>query len=388
MKDLTAIKGVGEFFAKKLSQAGYQSITNLTDVNAKRLQADTGIPLPIAARIIKEAQSLIAETDSDKYVVGVDMGGTKILAATIAEDGTIVSRAKTATKAHKDPTKVIDRIADCINTAIEQAGLKKSSIQAVGIGAPGPLDPQDGVIIFAPNLNWYNVPLKKELENRLDIPTFLDNDVNVGTVGEFTHGAGQGVNSLVGIFVGTGIGGGIVLNGELFHGTNKTAGEIGHIIVKAGGPKCNCGNSGCLEAMSSRIAITKRIRRAILKRGKKSRILELNDGNLDSIRSGTLAKAVAAGDKVTIKVMRRTAKYLGIGVASVVNFLNPEMIILGGGVVEALDDKFIERIRRFAVAYALPNTMDGVEIATAKLGDDAGVIGASVLARQHLVITS
>ena len=140
--------------------------------------------------------------------------------------------------------------------------------------------------------------------------------------------------------------------------------------------------------MSSRIAITKRIRRAILKRGKKSHILELNDGNLDSIRSGTLAKAVAAGDKVTIKVMRRTAKYLGIGVASVVNFLNPEMIILGGGVVEALDDKFIERIRKFAVAYALPNTMDGVEIATAKLGDDAGVIGASVLARQHLVTTS
>ena len=158
MKDLTAIKGVGEFFAKKLNQAGYQSITNVTDVHAKKLQADTGIPLPIAARIIKEAQSLIAEADSEKYVVGVDMGGTKILAATIADDGTIVSRAKTATKAHKDPTKVIDRIADCINTAIEKAGLEKNSIQAVGIGAPGPLDPQDGVIIFAPNLNWYNVP--------------------------------------------------------------------------------------------------------------------------------------------------------------------------------------------------------------------------------------
>ena len=387
MKDLTAIKGVGEFFAEKLRQGGYQSIANIVNVNAKSLCADTGIPLSHAARIIKEAQSLIAKTDSEKYVVGVDMGGTKILAAIITGDGTILSRAKTATKAHKDPTKVIDRIADCINKAIKQAGLSKASIQSVGIGAPGPLDPKDGVIIFAPNLNWYNVPLKKELESRLNIPTFLDNDVNVGTVGEFTHGAGQGANSLVGIFVGTGIGGGIILNGKLFHGTNKTAGEIGHIIVKANGPKCNCGNSGCLEAISSRTAITKKIRKAVLKQGRKSHILELNDGNLDNIRSKTLAKAVASGDKVTIKVIRRTAKYLGIGIASVVNFLNPEMIILGGGVVEALDDEFIKRIRKFAKAYALPNTMDGIEIVTAKLGDDAGVIGASVLARQNLGTT-
>ncbi len=387
MKDLTVIKGVGEFFAEKLRQGGYQSIANIVNVNAKSLCADTGIPLSHAARIIKEAQSLIAKTDSEKYVVGVDMGGTKILAAIITGDGTILSRAKTATKAHKDPTQVIGRIADCINKAIKQAGLSKASIQSVGIGAPGPLDPKDGVIIFAPNLNWYNVPLKKELESRLNIPTFLDNDVNVGTVGEFTHGAGQGANSLVGIFVGTGIGGGIILNGKLFHGTNKTAGEIGHMIVKANGPKCNCGNSGCLEAISSRTAITKKIRKAVLKQGRKSHILELNDGNLDNIRSKTLAKAVASGDKVTIKVIRRTAKYLGIGIASVVNFLNPEMIILGGGVVEALDDEFIKRIRKFAKAYALPNTMDGIEIVTAKLGDDAGVIGASVLARQNLGTT-
>jgi glucokinase len=159
------------------------------------------------------------------------------------------------------------------------------------------------------------------------------------------------------------------------------------MIVKANGPKCNCGNSGCLEAISSRTAITKKIRKAVLKQGRKSHILELNDGNLDNIRSKTLAKAVASGDKVTIKVIRRTAKYLGIGIASVVNFLNPEMIILGGGVVEALDDEFIKRIRKFAKAYALPNTMDGIEIVTAKLGDDAGVIGASVLARQNLGTT-
>ena len=383
MKDLTSIKGVGDSFAKKLRQGGYKSVTHIVNANAKNLQADTNIPLPIATRIIKEAQILNTHKGSKKYVVGVDMGGTKILAATITEDGTILSRAKTATKAHKNPTKVIDRIADCINKAIEQASLSKNNIQSIGIGAPGPLNPQDGVIIFAPNLNWYNVPLKKELEDRLEIPTFLDNDVNVGTMGEFKHGAGQGVNSLVGIFVGTGIGGGIILNGELFHGANKTAGEIGHIIVKADGPKCNCGNSGCLEAISSRTAITKQIRKAVLTQGKKSHILELNDGNLNSIRSGTLAKAIAKNDKVTIKVMQRAAKYLGIGIASVVNFLNPEMIILGGGVVEALDDKFIERIRKFAAEYALPNTMDGVEIVTAKLGDDAGVIGASVLAHHN-----
>ena len=225
---------------------------------------------------------------------------------------------------------------------------------------------------------------KAKLEANLSIPTFVDNDVNVGTLGEYAFGAGQGVKNLVGIFVGTGIGGGIILDGKLFHGVNKTAGEVGHMIVEAKGPRCGCGNFGCLEAVASRTAITRDLQKAILKKGKKSKLTELNGGNLDLIRSKAIARAVKHGDKLTIKVVQRAAKYLGISVASIVHFLNPEMVVLGGGVVEAMGDSLLDPIRHAAAEYALPTTMDGVQIVAATLGDNAGVIGASVLARERL----
>ena len=317
-------------------------------------------------------------------VVGVDMGGTKILAAVVDTAGNILGTAKIPTEAKNRTSVVIDRIADCIQKAIQKSTVATDSVQAIGIGAPGPLDPETGVVIFAPNLGWKNVPLKSELESRVDIPTFVDNDVNVGTLGEHTFGAGQNVQNLVGIFVGTGIGGGIILNGELFHGASKTAGEIGHIIVKAGGPKCGCGNRGCLEALASRTAMTKTFQKAILKKRKKSIITKLTDGDLGLIRSGTLAKALRRKDKLTLKVFKKTTKYLGVGIGSIVNFLNPDMIVLGGGVVEALDDRFINDIRTAANKYALPDTLKGVQIVRAQLGDDAGVLGAAALARQRL----
>lgn len=334
---------------------------------------------------MKHSQTRLTEISSpDDLVVGVDMGGTKILASVINAAGRIISQSKTATKADKDVKKVIDRIARCIRKAISQAGIESTQIRAIGIGAPGPLDPETGVIIFAPNLGWSNVPLKSELEARTGIPTFVDNDVNLCTLGESAFGVAQGVKSLVGIFVGTGIGGGIILDGKLFRGASETAGEVGHIIVKSDGPRCGCGNLGCLEAVASRTAITRQLRKAILKHGKTSILLNLNGGNLDLIRSSTLAKAVRRGDKLTAKVMRRTQKYLGIGVASIINFLNPEMIVLGGGVIEAMGDGFLAGIRRVTEKHVLPSTMSGVQIVGAKLGDNAGIIGGAVLARQRL----
>ncbi|RKU30730.1 ROK family protein [Candidatus Poribacteria bacterium] len=316
-------------------------------------------------------------------VVGVDMGGTKILAAIVDEEGNILGTSKIRTNAKDGSSNVIDRIADCIQMVIQGTDVSRDSIQGVGIGAPGPLDPETGVVIVAPNLGWENVPLKSELEERIDIPTYVDNDVNVGTLGEHTYGAGQGIKNIVGIFVGTGIGGGIIMNGELFHGASKTAGEVGHIIVKEGGPKCGCGNRGCLEALASRTAMTKSFKKGI-KKGKKSVVTKLTDGDLNSIRSGVLAKAVDAKDKLTKKILNRTTKYLGVGIGSIVNFLNPEMIILGGGVVEALEDVFVDNIRTAANKYALPGTLDGVQIVKAHLGDNAGVLGAAALARQRI----
>ena len=320
----------------------------------------------------------------DSNVIGVDMGGTKILSAVVNAAGNILATAKIPTQAKDETSIVIDRIADSIKEAFQKSDVSADTIRAIGIGAPGPLDPETGVVIFAPNLGWKDVPLKTELEERIGIPTFVDNDVNIGTLGEHTYGAGRGVQNLVGIFVGTGIGGGIIMNGELFHGASKTAGEIGHIIVQEGGPKCGCGNRGCLEALASRTAMTKQLRNAIIKKGKKSVIKNLTDGDLEQIRSGTLAKALRSKDKLTLKIFKETTKYLGVGIGSIVNFLNPEMIVLGGGVVEALDEDFIKAIRKASKKYALPDTLKGVQIVRAQLGDDAGVLGAAALARQRL----
>ena len=331
-----------------------------------------------------EVDSAQQELAHDDYVVGVDMGGTKILATIIDSNGQIISRSKVPTKADKGADQVIDRIAECIRKAIERAELETPRIRAIGIGAPGVVDPEAGRVIFAPNLRWSNVALKSTLEDLLKIPVFVDNDVNLGTLGEQALGAGKGAENLVGIFVGTGIGGGIILNGELFYGDNKTAGEIGHTIVKAGGPKCGCGNRGCLEVLASRTAIAKQVRKAILEQGKKSILPKLNGGDLELIRSGALAKAVEGGDRVTTKATRRAQHYLGIGVASIVNFLNPEVVVLGGGIVEAMGDDFVNAVHHAAAKYALPNTMNGIKVVSAKLGDNAGVIGASVLARRKL----
>ena len=318
------------------------------------------------------------------HVVGVDMGGTKILAAVVDAEGNILNTSKIPTQAKSKTSVVINRIADCIREVIDKSPVDADSIGAIGIGAPGPLDPDTGVVIFAPNLGWKDVPLKTELETRVDIPTFVDNDVNVGTLGEHTFGAGRGVKNIVGIFVGTGIGGGIILNGKLFHGASRTAGEIGHIIVKAGGPRCGCGNRGCLEALASRTAMTKEFKKAIEKKGKKSILSNLTGGDLGLIRSGVLAKALHSNDKLTKKVFKNATKYLGIGIGSIVNFLNPEMIILGGGVVEAVGDKFLNDIRKATDKYALPDTLKGVQIVGAQLGDNAGVLGAAALAKQRL----
>ena len=176
-------------------------------------------------------------------VIGVDMGGTKILSAVIDAEGNILGTAKVPTKAKKGASEVIDRIADSVRKAIDKSGVAAESIQAIGIGAPGPLDPATGVVIFAPNLGWRDVPLKAELEARVGFPTFVDNDVNVGTLGEHVFGAGRGVQNVVGIFVGTGIGGGIILQGELFHGASKTAGEIGENYCQGRWPRCGCGTA-------------------------------------------------------------------------------------------------------------------------------------------------
>ena len=240
------------------------------------------------------------------------------------------------------------------------------------------------MVIFAPNLpGWKDVPVKTVVEKALKKPVFLDNDVNVGTLGEHVLGVGRGVRDLVGIFVGTGIGGGVIMDGRLHRGLNKTAGEIGHMIVEIGGPRCGCGNRGCLEAIASRSAISRDIAAAIGK-GKKSKQIKRRLSDPASIKSSDISRALKQGDRDVEKIVKRAAVALGIAAVNIIHILNPEMIVLGGGVVEAFGDHIVPPVRKTVKKKSLPLTGNLVQIVPAELGDDASVLGASVLARQQL----
>ena len=296
-------------------------------------------------------------------------------------DGRIVGRARAKTKAWRDDEDVFSTIARTGHQAIGAAGLALADLAAVGIGAPGPLDPGSGYIIESANLKFKNFPLGPRLTEEFGVPTTVENDVNAGVYGELRAGAARGARDVLGVFVGTGIGGGLILDGQLYHGSSLNAGEVGHIIIKAEGPRCGCGNRGCLEALASRVAITRDVRRAI-KRGRKSVLaahLEKKNGLLSS---QTLKGAYDARDALAVRVMNRAAKSLGIALGSLVNLFGPEMIVLGGGVVEAMGDEFIARIDRATRKIAFEICVRNLKIVKAELGDDAGVIGAALLARE------
>ena len=330
------------------------------------------------------------QTSAETYVAGVDLGGRNVMAAVVKTSGEIVSgaevvaRAKKKCKGKRGPKEITGLCCAAVLKAAKSANIAKEQIKGVGIGAPGTIDGENGVVVFAPNLeDFENVPMKQMMEDELGIPTFLDNDVNVGVLGEATLGVGKGVSSIVGLFVGTGIGGGIILNGKLWRGFNFTAAEVGHITVSQKGPTCGCGAIGCMEAWASRTGIVRRIERAH-KKGKETIVGKLCDGDFSKVGSSILAQAVEAEDKVTLKSLAKAWKMLGIGIASIVHLISPEMIILGGGVMEALGDGPVAEVEAIVRARTLPHTMDNVRVVRAALGDDAGILGAAMLAQTEL----
>jgi glucokinase len=321
-----------------------------------------------------------------KPVIGVDMGGTKILAGVVSAEGKILGTAKRATKPGSGPEKVIERMVKTAQDAVKAAGLEMKEIAGLGAGAPGPLDPDRGVVIFTPNLpGWENVPLAKLLSEGLEIPAYIENDVNLGTLGEWALGAGRGVKDMVGIFVGTGIGGGLILDGALRQGWRKACAEVGHIILLAEGPMCGCGNRGCLEALASRTAIERDIWAGI-KAGRESLIPEImGQDSRERMTSGALAEAWEKNDPLVREVLGRTQFYLGLAVASLVNLVDPELVVLGGGVVEALGEQYLEPIRWTAYQnFINKRGAKEVKIVPAQLGDQAGLLGAATWARQRL----
>lgn len=327
----------------------------------------------------------MAESSKSDYVVGVDLGGTKILSGVFKRQSLEeVATSKLSTKPQRGVSEVIERVARCVRDAIDEADLSLKQIAGIGIGAPGAVKFEEGTVIFAPNMEgWKDIPLKKELEKKLDVPVFVENDCNIAALGVHVAELKAKPKSMLGMFVGTGIGGGLIVNGELFSGFGHTAGEIGHMVLEVNGPKCGCGNKGCLEALASRTAIFQRIKAGI-KDGQKTLLVDMLGDDLDDLRSGDLRKAIRRGDKFVDKVIEEASEYIGIATANLVNILNPEVVVLGGGVIEALEDEMMGVIIETAKDYAMPGSMKGVEIVASQLGDSAGITGGAVLARKEV----
>jgi glucokinase len=320
-----------------------------------------------------------------EVMVGIDMGGTRLRALVVNAENEILGMQKAPTNPKQKPDRLVADLAVLVEAAVRSAGLELPDVRAVSIGVPGAVDPLSGVVHHAPNLGWKKVPLGAKLEALLKAPVFVENDVNVGVMGEYSLGAGQGAKELVGIFVGTGIGGGIVMGGRLYQGARGAAGEVGHIVVEINGPRCGCGNRGCAEALASRTAMERDVRAAIRK-GEKSVVLKLmKERGRERMTSSIIQRALKAHDPVMEKVIERARFCLGILVANVVNMLDPEYVIIGGGIAARLGKDYVTPIRETAYQYFLRRHDAGrVKIVPGALGDDAGPLGAVILARQRL----
>lgn len=312
--------------------------------------------------------------------IGVDVGGTKIQASVLTESGLILARHRRPTPRETKSKNVLKAIITAIEEVVDEQKLKTSQIAGIGVVAPGVVDPDKGKVLFAPNLDIAGLEISEQLKKQFNVKTALGNDCNLGTLGEKWLGTGRNAKSVVGLFPGTGMGGGYVLNGQVFRGSRESAMEIGHIVMQVDGPKCACGMNGCFEALASRSAIEKTIREKI-QQGKKSIITELLDGDLSIIKSGTIKEAIEANDKLTCDIIKEASRIIGLGCINIRHILDPEMIVLGGGLIEACGDFMYPIICETVDTDPLPGTGKGGEIFIGSLGDDAVVLGAVALAR-------
>lgn len=317
---------------------------------------------------------------SGSHVVGVDLGGTNMQIGVVDASNRIVGQARLKTQAQDGVEAVIHRLCEGIQSACAGAGLKVRDLGGVGIGAPSPIDATCRIILNAVNLRWRDVPLADLVMERLGgVPTTLDNDVNVAVWGEFILGAGRGYRNVLGIWVGTGIGGGLVLDSRLHHGTFGTAGEIGQgIILPNGGPA-----SEKLEDHASRSAMERRTIH-LLRANEPSAMREMVEGRFDEIRIHHIARAVEQGDSLALRVSRHSARLVGIAAANAATLLSLDCIILGGGGSEALGDSYLQHVRRSFDDAVFPENLRQCAIAATQLRDNAGLLGAALLARERL----
>ena len=318
----------------------------------------------------------------NNIVLGFDLGGTKMLCA-VFQENEIISRYKQETKAQDGPDVVVDRIIDTVQQALKEADVDESDVSGIGFAVPGPIDRNKGVIVNTPNLGFYNYPLLKKLKKEFSFPMVLENDVSSGTYGELLEGAAKGYKHVIGVFPGTGVGGGIIIDGKIYHGASGNAGELGHMIIQLDGPLCGCGQYGCLEALASKTALSKDAV-ALSAAGKAPTIMKEAGTDFANFKSKVFKKAVGNEDEAIQKIVDRGAYMLGIGLANFVNIFNPELIILGGGLVEKLGKPYLKIAEETMRKHAMEALSRDVSIEIAKLGDDAVVIGAAGAIRGEL----
>lgn len=305
---------------------------------------------------------------------GVDLGATSITVALVTEEGEILTWENFPTEVERGPEAIIDRIAERTR-ALASGEISFEAVLAVGVGSPGPLDLKTGTVIATPNLKWKNVPLRDLLAARLQKRVIVDNDAVSATFGEWWVGAGKAFRDVVGLTLGTGVGGGIVLDGRIHHGSLGIGGHIGHMVIAAGGRRCSCGNQGCLEAYASATAIVSRTEEAL--QPETASILHQADRPLTARK---VFEAAQKGDQLAQRIFDETAWFLAVGINSILNVLNPEAIILGGAVTNA-GDLLFRPLRQYVKNMAFPGVYEGTRILRASLGELAGVVGAAGIAR-------
>lgn len=319
---------------------------------------------------------------SDKYIVSIDVGGTKKLGAVLNTKKGIIHRIKISTPPPESGADIGEGIANLVTDLIAGSGVPADSIEAIVLGIPGSVDIENGIVGMAPNLKLVNYNVKEALLNKLDYPVLVENDVNLAALGSLHFGVAKGKQNVLVVFVGTGIGSGIILNGNIYRGRSFAAGEIGHINVGTKGPLCGCGKKGCFEAVASRTAIVRDIRNLILK-GKKS-VLREKAGKDKPIKSKALKDALESGDKLTEKVVTKACGTIGRVLAGINNLMNFDMIVLGGGMLEANEDIMMPKIIASFDKYSLESTGSVVEITGTSLRDDAPIYGGIALVKEFL----
>ena len=318
------------------------------------------------------------------HVAGIDIGGTKLATVVADSTGHILGKVRKPTLAERGPEYALQSLFDMVRETVELTGLDQKSISAIGVSCGGPLDTKTGVVYSPPNLpGWDALPLKARLESEFQIPTTVENDANASALAEYRFGGGRGYDALLYMTMSTGIGGGIVINGQIYHGANDSAGEVGHQILLPDGPRCGCGKRGCLEALCSGPAIARRAQAAIRKQletGKTAttEILKLTDGRIESVKSEHVLAAARAGDTLALQLVDETAYYMGWGIANLVNILNPDIVLLGT-IAIAAGDLLLNPIRETVVEFAMPRPAEAVKIEPAQLGEALGDLAAIAL---------